>query len=281
MSYQTLLVYAGLPSQVESLLKVAQHIAEKGDNVHVIGLHVIPQIPVYPDMAFMVTSEMTDMQRDSLLKQKDEVASAFEKYANETGLSWEWRAVEANGKLVADRVMEHGRCVDLIIGAQENPDTETDTQHGVMEQILIQSGRPVLFVPYAGNFTSLGEHIMVAWNASRECSRATFDALPLLRRANLVEVVWANPQEQRDPDLNLPGSEISAVLARHDIKVSANQTVNTDVTIGDELLSRLSDNGFDLLVMGGYGHSRFREFIFGGTTRHILKHMTVPVLMSH
>ena len=281
MSYQTILVYAGLPAQVESLLNITQQIAATSENVHIIGLHVVPQIPVYPDMAFMVTSELADMQREALLKVRDETAAAFEKTANVLGLSWEWRSIEANGKLSADCIMEHSRCIDLLVGAQENPDTDNETQHGVLEQVLIESGRPVLFVPYAGAFDTVGKRIMIAWNASREASRATFDALPLLKQAEQVEVVWANPQEMHNKDLNLPGSEIAGVLARHGVNVVANQTVNTDVTTGDELLSRLADHGFDTLVMGGYGHSRFREFVFGGTTRHILQQMTVPVLMSH
>jgi nucleotide-binding universal stress UspA family protein len=70
-------------------------------------------------------------------------------------------------------------------------------------------------------------------------------------------------------------------LARHGVKCDADQSVAADLAIGDELLSRLADNGSDLLVMGAYGHSRLREFVFGGATRHILEHMTVPVLMSH
>lgn len=281
MSYQTLLVYVGLASQVKSLLNVAQQIADKGENVHVIGLHVIPQIPVYPDMAFMVTSEMADLQRDALLKQKNEVKEAFETEMEKLHVSWEWRVVEANGKLVADRVLEHGRCVDLIIGAQDDPENDNDTQHGIAEQVMIRAGRPVLFVPYVGHFNAIGKKVMVAWNASRESARATFDALPLLKSADEVEVIWANPQDLGSDELDLPGSEISGVLARHGITVAASQTVNTDVAFADELLSRLSDQGFDLLVMGGYGHSRFREFIFGGATRLVLKQMTVPVLMSH
>lgn len=281
MSYQTLLVYAGLPSQVESLLRMTRQLTAVGSNAHVIGLHVVPQIPVYPDMAFMVTSELADMQREALLKVRDETAAAFEKAASENDLSWEWRSVEANGRLAADCILEHARCVDLVVGAQENPETDNDTQHGVMEQVLIESGRPVLFVPYAGAFETVGKRIMIAWNGSREASRATFDALPLLKNAEQVEVVWANAQEQHDKNLNLPGSEMASVLARHGVNVTANQTVNSDVSTGDELLSRLADHGFDTLVMGGYGHSRFREFVFGGTTRHILKEMTVPVLMAH
>ncbi len=281
MSYQTLLVYLGLASQVESLLHVTRQISEKGKNVHVIGLHVIPQIPVYPDMAFMVTSEMADLQREALLKQNADVKKTFEEKVKTMDFSWEWRSIEAAGKLVADRVLEHGRSVDLIIGAQDDPENDVDTQHGISEQVMIRAGRPVLFVPYAGHLDSIGKNIMVAWNASREAARATFDALPMLLNADRVEIMWANSHGSDDNALDLPGSEIFNVMVRHGVNVEFNPTIFTNISFGEELLSRMADKGIDLLVMGGYGHSRFREFMFGGVTRHVLKHMTIPVLMSH
>ena len=79
----------------------------------------------------------------------------------------------------------------------------------------------------------------------------------------------------------LPGAEIAASLARHGVKVTVRKTIADEIGVADEVLARLADDGSDLLVMGAYGHSRLREMVFGGVTRHILKHMTVPTLMSH
>ncbi len=281
MGYQTVLIYCGTATQVKALVDAGLQMASNSTKTHIIGLHVVPQIPVYPDMAFMVTSELVDMQREALLGVAKDVKNAFETQIKNSGVSWEWRSVDAGGKMVADRVLEHARCADLVIGSQDNPNSSTESQYGITEQVLISAGRPVLIMPYSGEFKHIGKHIMIAWNASREAARATFDAMPLLKLADAVEVVWANAQDEHNSDLDLPGSEIAATLARHDVKANAFQTVNPDISFSDELLSRISDQGCDMLVMGGYGHSRFREFVFGGATRGVLQQMTVPVLMSH
>lgn len=281
MGYQTILIYCGSDSRVKSLVNAGLLLAEKSQNVHIIGLHVIPQIPVYPDMAFMVTSELVDMQKGAFQESAKKIQSTFEHELHNSGVSWEWRCCDAGGKMLADRVLDHARCTDLVIAAQDNPDNSADSQVGVTEQVLMASGRPVLIIPYAGEFNSIGENIMIAWNASREATRATFDALPVLQSAASVNVVWVNAKDEYNHDIDLPGSEIALTLARHNVKANALKMINPDISFADELLSQVSDQGADLLVMGSYGHSRVREFVFGGVTRDILQHMTVPVLMSH
>jgi len=147
--------------------------------------------------------------------------------------------------------------------------------------VMIAGGRPVLFIPTAGRFPTIGSNATIAWNGSRESARAVFDALPFLVAAKQVRILAVNPDDTELHGTVLPGSELATALARHGVKCEVARSVAPDIGIGDELLSRLADRGSDLLVMGGFGHSRFREFIFGGATRSILAHMTAPVLMSH
>ncbi|HBR98826.1 MAG TPA: hypothetical protein DD979_15845 [Gammaproteobacteria bacterium] len=279
MSYKTLLVYVGAASQVPPLLRVCQHLAAQGDDVRVMGLHVVPQIPVYPDMAFMVTSEMVDLQRNALVEKCEQAAAAFRDQAEQLGLDWQWRDCDANGKLVADRVMEQGRSADLIIGAQEDPEADNESQQGVLEHVLMRGGRPVLLVPYAGEVTVLGERVVLAWNGSRESARAAFDALPVLQQANTVELLWAKPADVEETDVAF--DDIVESLARHGVAIESHQMDQTDRVVGGDILARLDAQGCDLLVMGAYGHSRFHELVFGGVTRHVLQHMRVPVMMSH
>jgi nucleotide-binding universal stress UspA family protein len=132
-------------------------------------------------------------------------------------------------------------------------------------------------VPYIGAVDGIGERVIVAWNASREAARAVADAMPILDGAREVEVFIASDNDIGD----LPGADIAAHLARHGIDVTVYETPANNVSIGDALLNRASETGADMIVMGGYGRSRFREFVLGGVTRHMLQHMTVPVLMSH
>lgn len=154
-------------------------------------------------------------------------------------------------------------------------------RRGIPEKTFLTSGRPVVIVPYAGSFQTIGQHVVVAWKATAEAARALADALPLLERAEKVTVLTVNPDRGADTEPGMPGSDIAQHLARHDIRVEAATTVADDIATGDALLNYVVDCGADFLVMGGYGHPRAREAMFGGVTRQILRRMTVPVLMSH
>ncbi len=126
-----------------------------------------------------------------------------------------------------------------------------------------------------------GKKVLVAWNARREAARAVFDALPLLQQADEVKVVWVNPQAEGAAPVDVPAGDICAALARHGVKCEATEVAHPRSGVGRTLLARAAEYGSDLLVMGCYGHSRLREFVLGGASRHVLEHMTIPVLMSH
>ena len=122
---------------------------------------------------------------------------------------------------------------------------------------------------------------MVAWDASRLATRAVNDALPILRKASKVHLLAINPEGGREGHGDVPGADIGLHLARHGVKAEASSIHAEDLEAGDALLSRAADFGADLIVMGAYGHSRWRELVLGGVTRHLLNHMTAPVFMSH
>jgi nucleotide-binding universal stress UspA family protein len=146
---------------------------------------------------------------------------------------------------------------------------------------VLEVGRPVLVVPSVGQFPTLGQRVLVAWNASREATRAVHDALPLLRRSRRTQVVVINPQGGAGGHGDIPGADIGLHLSRHGVNAVCERISADDVETGALLLSRAADEGADLIVMGAYGHSRLSELVLGGATRHILRHMTVPVLLSH
>ena len=125
--------------------------------------------------------------------------------------------------------------------------------------------------------------VMVAWDASREAARAVAGALPVLQAAESVVTLSANPGSGARPDRHgdLPGADIARHLARHGVNVEVHRIETRDVSVADMLLNRIADESIDLLVMGAYGHARVREIWLGGVTRDVLRHMTVPVLVSH
>jgi nucleotide-binding universal stress UspA family protein len=123
--------------------------------------------------------------------------------------------------------------------------------------------------------------VLVAWNGRRESGRAAFDALPLLKQAEKVRVISINAEDGEDRAHEVPSADLCTALARHKVKAEAAQASGTDSSAGAMLLAQAHNARCDLLVMGCYGHARLRELVFGGATLHVLRHMTVPVLMAH
>jgi nucleotide-binding universal stress UspA family protein len=191
----------------------------------------------------------------------------------------EWRASKDDA-LCALRLS--GRYADLIVLGQQDPDSREPYEplSSFAGDVVLAAGRPVLFVPYAGHFPAIGGRVLVAWNASREATRAVSDALPLLERAQHVEIVAFDPERGSDHG-EVRSADIALYLSRHGVKAIAAEQGGTSIEIGAQILSRAADIGADLIVMGGYGHSPFRERVLGGATRTLLESMTVPVLMSH
>jgi nucleotide-binding universal stress UspA family protein len=144
--------------------------------------------------------------------------------------------------------------------------------------VMLNVPRPVLMVPYTGEYTRIDGNVLIAWNGSMEAARAVGHALPLLRQAARVVVAHFDAGEQAELAAQPP--ELLAWLARHDV-VAELREQRTGNDTGAALLSLAAEQQSNLIVMGGYGHTRFRELMLGGMTRTMLEKMTRPVLMSH
>ncbi|MFZ6644728.1 universal stress protein [Undibacterium sp. TJN25] len=171
-------------------------------------------------------------------------------------------------------------CDLVVVGQASRNEPSPSVLPDFAEYLVMHSGRPVLIVPYVEDFTSVARRPLVAWDASRESTRAVTDAIPLLKRAELVQVAIFNPNAASDAHGEQPGADIALFLSRHGVKVQVS-VHKTSTDVGNALLSLAHDLDSDLIVMGGYGHSRFREMIMGGVTRTVMESMTVPILMSH
>lgn len=168
----------------------------------------------------------------------------------------------------------HARYADLAVVGQpaaDGPDHVTE--------LIMTTGRPFLVVPRFGRFRASGQKVLVAWNGSREATRAVFDAIPLLANAGHVVVVTLDAPTGDHGES--PGADISLALARHGCRVEVARSTAGDIDIGNALLSRVAEHGADLLVMGAFSRHPLREKALGGATHHVLRHMTVPVLLSH
>jgi nucleotide-binding universal stress UspA family protein len=281
MSYKDLLVVLDSDAASRGRIALAAALAERFAS-HLVGLYPLP-IPQAPRHLGYYDPALLDPFFRELRAQAQEVSDkereAFEHAASLRGLSAEWRVVGEGPQ--SDPAL-HARYVDLTILGQLDPDRgDADLVRPRPEHVTLASGRPILVVPYAGRFETVGRRVLIGWNATREATRAVNDAMPLLAAAEVVTVLTIDAREGSDAHGELPGADISLHLARHDVKAEVERTVSAGIPAGEVLLSRAADLGADLLVIGAYGHSRVRELLLGGATRSILQSMTVPVLMSH
>jgi nucleotide-binding universal stress UspA family protein len=170
------------------------------------------------------------------------------------------------------------RRFDLAVVGQAEPQTGT-VENIIAETTLFESGRPMIVVPYIQKAPLKLDRVMVCWDGSRQAARAIGDAMPLLAKAGRVAVVIITNEPGKQDEIE--GADMAQHLARHGLKVEVQRIPGGDVDVADALLSHAADSGADFMVMGGYGHSRLREFVLGGVTRSILRSMTVPTLMAH
>ena len=281
MSYHTILVHLTNEKRAPELLHAATSLAAHAKHSHVIGLHIMPPLIMPAEYAVTFGAEVMDIQEKQNREVAERLKGIFDRSVAAAPFVTEWRLENGNPAGVAHVALKAARTADLVIASQLDTDLDPLGTHDVPQRLAIESGRPVLLIPNVGSYPTIGKRVAVAWNGSREAARATFDALPILKAADSVLVLTVNePARQGEPQ-EIPGADICQALARHGVKCEARTSINARIGIGNELLSRLADESADMLVMGAYGHSRFREFVFGGATRDLLQHMTVPVLMSH
>jgi nucleotide-binding universal stress UspA family protein len=171
---------------------------------------------------------------------------------------------------------------DLIVVGQTDKENPTPARPNDLPQaIVLGTGRPVLIVPYVGKFAHVGKRVLLLWNESRESARAAHDAIPLLRTAERVNVLAFDSNAKPSGTIESGLGDIGSYLSRHGVNVELAREPIGKMDVGALALSRAADHDSDLIVMGGYGHTRLREWVLGGVSRSILEHMTVPVLMSH
>jgi nucleotide-binding universal stress UspA family protein len=225
-----------------------------------------------------MSAEVIDATRAESTKAAKAAAEHLDRSARRAGISFESRVFDATLVAASDLFGRLARRFDLSVVGQAEPD-KLAGEDLIIEAALFQSGRPLIVVPYIQKDAFNPDRVMVCWDGGRTAARAIGDAVPILARARAVDVVIVATDPGKKDEI--PGADMGQHLARHGVSVEVKRVVAGDTDVPNVLLSHAADSGADLMVMGGYGHSRLREFILGGTTRAILQAMTVPVLMSH
>ncbi len=277
MSYKSLLVHLDDGPGSSLRVSLALQLATQFE-AHLTGLYTVTR----PELNAMGVADafdgVWDAVEEGLRGRSEQSRRRFDSQAQGVGLhSRQWRSVEGP---VEEVLAQHARYADLLIVGQPDPsDNPLHRRLDFPAAVAMRSARPVLVLPYAPAVPALGREVLVAWNGSREATRAVADALPLLRKAERVTVMTVNGRDSSARAL-CPDVDLAHFLALHGVTAKATFCEVPEVEVGAWFLSRAADLGVDLLVMGAYGHSRLRELILGGVTRLLSREMTVPVFMS-
>jgi nucleotide-binding universal stress UspA family protein len=234
--------------------------------------------PVIPDTVMGgIPTDLIEIQREENTKAAKTAVDRFEAAAKTAGVSAATRMLDASLAGAASTFGQIARRFDISVVGQAKPERGA-AEELMIEGALFESGRPLIVVPYIQKQGLKLDRVILSWDGGRMAARAIADAMPLIARAKAVDLVIVT---ERSKNEEITGANMSEHLARHGVTAAVKRIAKGDIAVQDTILDYVADSGADLIVMGGYGHSRLREFILGGVTRSILKSMTVPVLMSH
>lgn len=247
-------------------------------DAHLAGIAFVydPIVPV-SGAGYIPADVIETQERDNSAAAKTAI-DRFAAAAKRAGVTIEPLTLRASFAGVGDQFGKVARRFDLSIVGQAEPE-KGPAEEIIAEGALFESGRPVIIVPYIQKDPLKLDRVLLCWDGGRMAARAIANSMPLLERAGHVEVVIVANERGKEDEIE--GADMGAHLARHGLKVEVRRTVLADLDVADVILSHAADCSADFIVMGGYGHSRLREFVLGGVTRSILTSMTVPVLMSH
>jgi nucleotide-binding universal stress UspA family protein len=249
-----------------------------GFGAHIVGVGFIYE-PVIPgSLLGNIPTDLIEAQRQENTRAAREAIARFESAAGAAGVSAETRTLDASVAGAPDLFGRIARRFDIAVVGQARRE-QGASEELMLEGALFGSGRPLIVVPFDHKQGLKLERITICWDGSRPAARAIADSLPLLRRAKSIDIVVVTGE--RDKSGEITGTNMRRHLARHGINVEIKHITGGGAGVQNAILAHAAETGADFMVLGGYGHSRLREFILGGVTRSILRSMTVPVLMSH
>ncbi|WP_304615500.1 universal stress protein [Paracoccus sp. (in: a-proteobacteria)] len=277
MAYKTILTILTDPAQTPQLDAAAQLAVREDAHLEVLCLGIDLSQPGYffpGGTAYMLQDAI-----DTALADAERLEAAVRaRLAPASDLRWSVDSAVAQSGGIPALVGLRARFADLTVLVSPYAKGQPAEAEIIAEAALFEGGCPVLVLPHAEIPANL-RRVLVAWNQSAEALAAIRRALPLLRAADRVEVTCIDPRRS-SPERSDPGGSLTQMLVRHGVRAEIAVLARTAPTISDELNRRAVEIGADLIVMGAYGHSRFRQAILGGATRNMLEKSAVPVLMA-
>jgi nucleotide-binding universal stress UspA family protein len=272
-----IVVFIDGQTETAGILEFAGGLAQE-HSARLTGVFMQPEPAATPAETFARGKGMQSViqvHRAELERIEADHRARFEAIVRHHEIRSEWRSLP----YLSTEVGVHAYYADLVVIARPESAGQTAGPPGLAESLVLSSGRPIIVFPRRATVSRV-RHILVGWNATRESIRAVADAMPLLVKADAVEVLVVDHERHRAGHGQEPGADIARHLARHGAHVEVRRVSSDGKDVGQLLLSQAAALGADLLVMGAYGHSQFREWMFGGVTRTVLYEAGLPVLMS-
>jgi len=275
MSYRSMLVLLDDSKCNTDRLDVAMSIA-KSHGAHLTGVALETLKPQY-----MKSTDEHYIKAESK-RVADSLVNDFMARSENAGIEVDGFTIEGNDDISAGKMAHHGRNVDLVILPQPNPDSRNYSRMlSFSEEVMLYSGRPILFMPYIGAKKVPFQKAMVSYDGTPAATRAIHDAIPILKRCNDTAILVVESQKQLESKSDVQADSLSKHLDRHGIHNHVSR-VNPGRSLVPAVIQNESFNqDIDILVVGGYGTPSLRQKIFGSVTRNLLETMPVPVLMAH
>jgi len=279
MAIKDILVHLNGTEGGKAVVEAAIGLAQKYD-ARLVGLfagvpydmptYVIAQLP-----AEVITAHQAHVEENAKA-----TADMFEKTCSVNGISHDYREGDWR-EPVDDVVCMHARYADMVMIAQPSNDSGIAHAREVADRIVLGAGAPVMIIPPASPKAGIGDKVLVGWDGGAHAARAVRDAMPILEAASAVKVLCVDPTPGRGGLGDLPGADLAAFLATHGVNAEADHRRSVGGDIGATVLNDAADFGADLIVTGGYGHSRLGELLLGGVTDTLMEQGTVAIMMSH
>ncbi|WP_299554541.1 universal stress protein [uncultured Tateyamaria sp.] len=278
MEPKTILVCLTTKEHAATLMKVAVPLARR-TGAHLIGLHTLEALEVYPGIAVHVPATAFQAFSASQQAVAEEIKAIFESYTDVEDFVGEYRLVQAQSNTASERMVESARAADIVIMAHEDKEVDRYDQRRAQADVIRQSGRPVIVVPHDYEGPEIGNKVLLGWSEAREAARAAHDMLMVAKPEAEVVVLRVKNNtlnEMQDSDM----LDISTALARHGHKVELRHLNQAGTAIANVLMDCAFEKGADLVVTGAFGHSYAYDFVVGATSKALLRHAKLPVLLS-
>lgn len=273
-------VFAVIPAAQAAATAVAAFKAlPRADGARLVGVHVSPLTISYGFAGEVGIASYIEAQIAAADQEREEAEAAFAEACRKSGIASEWRAERSPDVIVSAHAGSAARAADIVLAPQFADDASLGRHQ--LEELVFASGRPVIALPKDWSTTPLAARVLVAWDGGREATRAVFDALPLLTHAEAVKIVSVQGFLDDPVRQFTPGDDIAKTLARHGVPVETASFGGSRGNVAEELEAQALDFGATLIVMGCYGHSRFRERVLGGVSRSMLAKVPYPILLSN